>query len=179
MPPWFARHNENKWEAGFVLLQQQPGGIDGAIASARSAGELSAIRDLAETGHDYESGRRALERVIKDFPSDPYAMFAADRLAALYDKEGKADRAKELRERYGRLSQNDALACNQIQSESNKRSLLAAAAIHRAAGVPPIGSRSGNKHHSIQRSTSSCVHTRGTNSANCAASRPAARRRRQ
>lgn len=121
MPNWLARHNANDYEAGYALLKQQPGGIDGVIASARSATELMAIRDLAANAGDSAAVMKAITRVVDSFSTDPLAPLAANYLAAIYEKAGQADRALEYKERSRKMAQSaDGMFCNQIKAEANK-----------------------------------------------------------
>ncbi len=119
-PDWRARYNAGELAQALELLRQQPGGIDGAIASARSAAELVVISDIARSkGGDPSAALLALTRLVERFPSDPYAEIAAYTLGGMYEKTGQADQAQKYFERARSLKgvlAEDAL-CKQIRAE--------------------------------------------------------------
>jgi hypothetical protein len=119
-PDWRARYNAGELGQALELLRQQPGGIDGAIAGARSAAELAAISDIARAkGGEPAAALRALTQLVDRFPSDPYAEIAAYTLGGMYEKMGQADKAQKYFERARGLKgvlAEDAL-CKQIRAE--------------------------------------------------------------
>lgn len=119
-PDWRAKYNAGELTQALELLRQQPGGIEGAIAAARSAGELVVIGDIARAkGGDPSAALLALTRVVENFPSDPYAEIAAYTLGGMYEKMGQADQAQKYFERARSLKgvlAEDA-ACKQIRAE--------------------------------------------------------------
>jgi len=119
-PDWRARYNAGELAQALDLLRQQPGGIDGAIASARGAAELVAISDIARAkGGDPAAALKALTQVVERFPGDPYAEIAAYTLGGMYEKMGQADKAQKYLERARSLKgvlAEDAL-CKQIRAE--------------------------------------------------------------
>lgn len=119
-PDWRARYNAGELAQALDLLRQQPGGIDGAITSARSAAELAAISDITRAkGGDPAAALKALTQLTERFPSDPYAEIAAYTLGGIYEKMGQADQAQKYFERARSLKgvlAEDAL-CKQIRAE--------------------------------------------------------------
>jgi len=119
-PDWRAKYNAGELALALELLRQQPGGIEGAIASARSAGELVVIGDIARAkGGDPSAALLALTRVVERFPGDPYAEIAAFTLGGMYEKMGQSDQAQKYFERARSLKgvlAEDAL-CKQIRAE--------------------------------------------------------------
>jgi hypothetical protein len=119
-PDWRARYNAGELAQALDLLRQQPGGIDRAIALARSAAELAAISDIARAkGGEPASALKALTQLVERFPSDPYAEIAAYTLGGMYEKLGQADQAQKYFERARSLKgvlAEDAL-CKQIRAE--------------------------------------------------------------
>ncbi|MDI1450603.1 FecR domain-containing protein [Polyangium sp. 6x1] len=119
-PDWRAKYNAGELAQALELLRQQPGGIEGAIASSRSAAELVVIGDIARAkGGDPSAALLALTRVVEHFPNDPYAEIAAFTLGGMYEKMGQADQAQKYFERARSLKgvlAEDAL-CKQIRAE--------------------------------------------------------------
>ncbi|MDI1433246.1 FecR domain-containing protein [Polyangium sorediatum] len=119
-PDWRAKYNAGELAQALELLRQQPGGIEGAIASSRSAAELVVIGDIARAkGGDPSAALLALTRVVEGFPNDPYAEIAAFTLGGMYEKMGQADQAQKYFERARSLKgvlAEDAL-CKQIRAE--------------------------------------------------------------
>jgi len=120
-PDWRTRYNAGELAQALDLLRQQPGGIDGAITSARSAAELAAISDIAraKVGGDPAAALKALTQLVERFPSDPYAEIAAFTLGGMYEKMGQADQAQKYFQRARSLKgvlAEDAL-CKQIRAE--------------------------------------------------------------
>ncbi len=118
-PDWRARYNAGDLALALELIRQQPGGIDGAITSARSAQELAAISDIGRKGGDASAALRALTQLVERFPSDPYAEIAAYTLGGMYEKMGQADQAQKYFESARSLKgvlAEDAL-CKQIRAE--------------------------------------------------------------
>lgn len=117
---WRVRYNAGELSQALELLRQQPGGIDGAIASARSASELAAISDIARAkGGEPGAAVKALTELVDRFPSDPYAEIAAYTLGGMYEKMGQADNAQKYFARARSLKgvlAEDAL-CKQIRAE--------------------------------------------------------------
>ena len=95
---WHAKSSANDIDEAFRLMRDQPGGIDGAIASASSAAELMEIRDVV-AGREPAAAIRALIRIVDSFPGDPYAQYAAYKLGTLYQKLGQAEQARAYFER--------------------------------------------------------------------------------
>jgi hypothetical protein len=126
-PDWLARANANDRVGAIQLLQQQPGGIAGAIASAKTAGELMAISDLARSAREPDLARSALTRVVESFPNDQRAHIAAFTLGGLYERAGQTKLAQMYFQKAQSLQPESVLAqdalCKQIQAEhraSNK-----------------------------------------------------------
>jgi FecR protein/Tetratricopeptide repeat len=119
-PDWRSRYNAGELAQALDLLRQSPGGIDGAIVTARSAAELAAISDIARAkGGDPAAALNALTQLVDRFPSDPYAEIAAYTLGGMYEKMGQADQAQKYFERARSLKgvlAEDAL-CKQIRAE--------------------------------------------------------------
>ncbi|MDI3290178.1 tetratricopeptide repeat protein [Polyangium sp. 15x6] len=119
-PDWRAKYNAGELAQALELLRQQPGGIEGAIASSRSAAELVVIGDVARAkGGDPSAALLALQRVVEHFPNDPYAEIAAYTLGGMYEKMGQADQAQKYFERARSLKgvlAEDAL-CKQMRAE--------------------------------------------------------------
>jgi len=121
-PDWRARLKENDFTGALDLLRQQPGGLSGAITSAKSATELMQISDLARKGGERGSALKALSRVVDSFPSDPNAQVAAYLLGKMYEEAGQAGLARTYFDKSQSLSPDGALAedalCKKIQSEN-------------------------------------------------------------
>lgn len=117
---WRVRYNAGELGLALELLRQQPGGIEGAIGSARSASELAAISDIARAkGGDPSAALKALTELVDRFPSDPYAEIASYTLGGMYEKLGQADKAQKYFERARSLKgvlAEDAL-CKQLRAE--------------------------------------------------------------
>lgn len=72
------------------LLRDQPGGVDGTIANAKSSSELMDIMTfLGAKGGDPAAANRAAKQVIERFPGDPNAVFAAGQLKKYYERAAK------------------------------------------------------------------------------------------
>lgn len=125
VPPvsdWRTRVKAGELTEALGMLRSQPGGIRGAITSARSATELMAISDVARLkGGDPSAAVDALTRVVQDFPSDPNAQVAAWTLGKMYEKMGQPVLAQTYFEKYRSLSPDGVLAedalCKQIRAE--------------------------------------------------------------
>ncbi len=119
-PDWRTKYNAGELSQALDLLRQGPGGIDGAIMTARSAAELAAISDIARAkGGDPAAALNALTQLVDRFPSDPYAEIAAYTLGGMYEKMGQSDQAQKYFERARSLKgvlAEDAL-CKQIRAE--------------------------------------------------------------
>jgi FecR protein len=124
-PDWRARHSAGEYRQAHQLLSAQPGGVAGAITAAKSATELVAISDVTRGGGGSVSDTvRALQRVVDDFASDPYAQVAAYTLAKIYGAMNTEEAKKEAQKYLERSrSLGGALApdalCKQI-STANK-----------------------------------------------------------
>lgn len=121
-PDWLTRAKANDSAGALELLKQQPGGLAGAIKSAKSAGELMVLTDLLRSkGGDAGLAQSALARVVDDFPEDPNAQVAAYTLGTLYEKAGQPKLAQVYFEKSRSLRPEGALAedalCKQIQAE--------------------------------------------------------------
>jgi len=121
-PTWIARVNADDYSGALELLRQQPGGLDGAIASTRSAQELMWIFTSARSkGGDQGAAIRALTRVIERFPDDPNAHVAAYQLGAMYERMGQNDQAKRSFAQCRSLAPKGALAegalCAEVRIE--------------------------------------------------------------
>jgi len=104
-PEWLTRANRNDFSGALVLLKQEPGGIDGAINTARSAHELMTISDIARSkGADVNAAIKALTRLVEQFPADQRAQVAAYTLAQIFEKAGQTEQARKYYERAGKLS---------------------------------------------------------------------------
>jgi hypothetical protein len=86
---WRAHSLKGNSPEALRLLRDQPGGVDGAIASAKSGSELMEIAEVSLKGGDGGAAIRAAKQVIERFPSDPNAVFAASRLKKFYEKAAK------------------------------------------------------------------------------------------
>jgi hypothetical protein len=119
-PDWRTKYNAGELAQALELLREGPGGIDGAIVTARSAAELAAISDIARAkGGDPAAALNALTQVVERFPGDPYAEIAAYTLGGMYEKLGQSDQAQKYFERARSLKgvlAEDAL-CKQIRAE--------------------------------------------------------------
>ena len=117
---WRSKYNAGELAQALEMLRQQPGGIDGAVVTARSAAELAAISDIARAkGGDPAAALNALTQLVERFPSDPYAEIAAYTLGGMYEKMGQSDQAQKYFERARSLKgvlAEDAL-CKQIRAE--------------------------------------------------------------
>lgn len=93
-PGWRDLHQQNKFDEALELLRQQPGGIAGAIDSAKSAGELMMLSDPARSkGGDAAEGYRALQLVADRYPSTQAGQTAAYTLGKHYERIGQVDLA--------------------------------------------------------------------------------------
>lgn len=123
-PEWFAYYTARDEERAVQLLRKQ--GLNQAIDNARSAPELQAIADMMRAnGRDPAAETRALERIVRSFPTHQLATLAAGRLAKIFEGRGESDRAKEYRDKVQPLAQNattgsDALFCDAIRREVDK-----------------------------------------------------------
>jgi TolA-binding protein len=125
-PAWIARLKADDYSGALELLRKQPGGLDGAIASAASAQELMGIATSARSkGGDPGAAQGALKRVIERFPEDPNASIAAYQLGMLHERMGQADQAKRF------FAQCRSLAPKGPQAES---ALCAEVRIEKARG---------------------------------------------
>lgn len=118
---WFSRYEANDFEGALPLLRQEPGGILGAITSARNATELMAISSLARKGGDPGAGMSALRTVVDRFPDDANAQVAAYSLAGMLQAAGKADEARNYLDRAKNLNGPFAerALCRRIKDESS------------------------------------------------------------
>jgi hypothetical protein len=119
-PAWLTSYANEDDTTALALLRQQPGGLPGAIANARSAHELMAISTIA-SGKSGEPAAvlAAYKSVIDRFPEDVNAQMAALSLARMYQAAGKSDLATAYLERANKLNgplAEDAL-CRRIKSE--------------------------------------------------------------
>jgi hypothetical protein len=121
-PDWRARLKENDTKGALALLRQQPGGLNGAIASAKSATELMQLSDLARQGGERGAAITALTRVVDSFPGDPNAQVAAYTLGNMYEAAGQMGLAQTYFDKSRSLSPEGALAedalCKKIQAEN-------------------------------------------------------------
>src|SRR5262249_44822383 len=86
-------------------LKKQPGGISGAVQSAKSAGDLMAISDLAGgKGGDQSARIAALKKVADEFGATGYGPVAARLLSKYYDGAGQPDLAKKYRDQGAQIS---------------------------------------------------------------------------
>lgn len=95
---WLALATREKpdYAGALRLLEDQPGGVDAAIANARSAYELMALRLVL--GKIDARVLRCLTRIVDEFPSDERAGIAAGELARYYEVQNKPDLAKKYRD---------------------------------------------------------------------------------
>ena len=119
-PGWLTSYENNEDTTALALLRQLPGGLPGAISSARSAQELMAISTIAR-GKDGDPGAAiaALKSVVDRFPEDVNAQMAAMSLARMYQAAGKSDLATAYLERANKLNgplAEDAL-CHRVKGE--------------------------------------------------------------
>jgi TolA-binding protein len=120
-PDWRARVKEGDYAGALELLRQQPGGLGGAITSAKSATELMQISDLARKSGERSVAVQALTRVVDGFASDPNAQVAAYLLGNMYQEAGQTQLAQTYFDKSRSLSPEGALAegalCKKIQAE--------------------------------------------------------------
>ncbi|WP_437589577.1 FecR domain-containing protein [Sorangium sp. So ce1000] len=121
-PDWRARYNAGNVAEALQSLQQQSGGIDGAIASAKTARELMDLSDLLRAkGGDRAAAMRAFARVVEGFPSDANAPIAAYKLGDMYASMGEQALAAKYYEQARSLSPEGNLAedsfCKRIRAE--------------------------------------------------------------
>lgn len=118
-PSWREHYQANRFDEALELLKQQPGGIAGAVAGAKSAAELMAISDVARSkGGDAQAAIRALHRVADEHGATAYGSIAARQLSKYYETTGQADLAKKYlaQAAQGGVLSEDAM-CAQMQSE--------------------------------------------------------------
>lgn len=118
-PGWHELHREAKFDEALALLKAQPGGIAGAIDSAKSAGELMIISDLARwKGGDTAQGFRALQIVADAYPSTQQGQTAAYLLGKHYETT-----QPDLAKKYLALAQKGVLSedaiCAQMRQAQN------------------------------------------------------------
>lgn len=121
-PDWRSRFNASDFTGALQSLKEQSGGVDGAIAAARTARELMDLSDLQRgKGGDPAAAIRALTRVVESFPSDANAQVAAYTLGNMYDRLGQQALAAKFFERVRMLSPEGELAedsfCKRIRAE--------------------------------------------------------------
>ncbi|MCC6551817.1 MAG: FecR domain-containing protein [Polyangiaceae bacterium] len=122
-PDWRTRYNAGDEAEALSLLRQQSGGIDGAIASAKTAKELMDLSDLLRgKGGDQGAAIQALRRVVDAFPTDANAQIAAYTLGNMYERSGEQALAAEYFERARSLSPEGNLAedsfCKRMRTEA-------------------------------------------------------------
>jgi hypothetical protein len=127
-PPWLARYNSGSYADARDLLAREPGGMRGAIASARDAFQLTALAEIAWSGGDQPSAVAALTRVATDFQGGQYAQIAAYKLGKFYESQGQSALAGSYAALARSLSANgnldeDAL-CIQIRSAKERAEAL-------------------------------------------------------
>ncbi len=121
-PDWHARSAAGDESGALALLRRQPGGVDGAIASARSGQELMDVHDAVLSGDDVAAAMRALTRIVESFPNDEYAQIAAFKLGNMYKAAGQLDKSRTYFEKAQSLKgalAEDAL-CKQFRAAANK-----------------------------------------------------------
>jgi hypothetical protein len=133
-PEWLEQSNAGHDAEALAMLKQQPGGVEGAIQTARSAIELMAIRDIALKGGEQAAANSAYERVVESFPGDQNAPLAAYQLGMSYQRGGQSDRARKYFEQYLGLSPSGAFAEGALCS------------------LASIAAASGNKDEALRRS---------------------------
>ncbi|WP_437812572.1 FecR domain-containing protein [Sorangium sp. So ce1078] len=121
-PDWRARYNAGNVAEALQSLKQQSGGVDGAIASAKTARELMDLSDLLRAkGGDLSAAMRAFARVVEGFPTDAYAPIAAYKLGDIYAGMGEQAQAAKYFEQARSLSPEGNLAedsfCKRIRTE--------------------------------------------------------------
>ncbi|WP_437287794.1 FecR domain-containing protein [Sorangium sp. So ce406] len=121
-PDWRARYNAGNVAEALQSLQQQSGGVDGAIASAKTARELMDLSDLLRAkGGDRAAAMRAFARVVEGFPTDANAPIAAYKLGDMYASMGEQALAARYYEQSRSLSPEGNLAedsfCKRIRAE--------------------------------------------------------------
>ncbi|WP_433932008.1 tol-pal system YbgF family protein [Sorangium cellulosum] len=121
-PDWRARYNAGNVAEALQSLQQQSGGVDGAIASAKTARELMDLSDLLRAkGGDRAAAMRAFARVVEGFPTDANAPIAAYKLGDMYASMGEQALAARYYEQARSLSPEGNLAedsfCKRIRAE--------------------------------------------------------------
>lgn len=118
LPEWRAAYDRYDMAGALNQLRQQAGGIDGAIASAKSSSELLAIYDLTRRS-DATAAMTALQRVIDRFPDGDGAASAAYYLAKAYQAGGQLDRAKHYLDLYPKSELLQDGLCGQMRAEQN------------------------------------------------------------
>ena len=140
-PGWRELHKDLKWDEALALLKAQPGGIAGAIDSAKSAGELMIISDLARwKGGETAQGFRALQIVADTYPSTQQGQTAAYLLGKHYETT-QPDLAKKylaLAAQKGVLSE-DAICAQMRQAQNAGNKDEAAARATEYLGAYPNG----------------------------------------
>lgn len=96
---WRSRYEADAWTEAYEALRAQPGGVNGAIDGASTAGDLIAISDVARSAGDTGGSLRALTQLSERFPGDPYAQFANRTLGDIYEVSGQGTLAQKYRER--------------------------------------------------------------------------------
>jgi hypothetical protein len=124
-PDWRSRYNAGDGLEALRILKQQSGGIDGAIASAKTPKELMDMSDLLRRKEadrdDRAAATRALTRVVEHFPKDANAQIAAYTLGKMYESMGDQALAAKYFEQARTLSPEGNLAedsfCKRIHAE--------------------------------------------------------------
>lgn len=118
LPEWRVAYNNNDIAGALDQLRKGPGGLDGAIDSA-NAYDLMTI--VLIKGIDGKAQTRAYERVVKSFPNDTRAPFAARELVKIYTAAGRPDLAKVYNDlaNSGLLAQDGLGLCTQMRAEQD------------------------------------------------------------
>ncbi|MBI4701918.1 MAG: hypothetical protein HY744_12335 [Deltaproteobacteria bacterium] len=102
---WRGRCQAFDYAGAQQILKGQPGGLAGAAAAAGNAGDLMCIADAARArGGDAAAAMQALGRVVTEFPDSQLAFLAAQSLAQMHAKAGRADEELRYLRRYWDLS---------------------------------------------------------------------------
>lgn len=123
---WRTKSRAGDVQEALRLLQERPGGIDGAIQGAGDADTLWEIHDVS-IRQDPSAAYRALTRVAEAFPNDASAHLAAYKLGNYYRRAGQHEQANKWFARAAESAEGvlaeDAL-CNQFRNALNEEEAL-------------------------------------------------------
>lgn len=113
------KYADSNFKEALRLLREQPGGIMGAIQSARDARELMDIHDVVAIDEP-QAALAALTRITESFPTDQLAQVAAYQLGVIHQQTdpAKAQQYLELATSFRGVLAEDAL-CKQIRNAAH------------------------------------------------------------